>query len=196
MHGGRLDAERQPAAAALLRLQRKHQRRIVARSPAEIDLQCEAALVAFEIGEPHLSEVKAGVPHQRSVGIDPEVVAASVVTEHRKSRRLDHFIRQPPVRRPTRCPGALLPHRKHLRRQPQQRFFRVRHPGPEIRQMNECVRDQAGMLLLQVRRSFVMCHCRQRGANAKTSRGGFPACYSLMACPRFLGCSDANEIAA
>ena len=37
---------------------------------------------------------------------------------------------------------------------------------------------------------FVMCHCRPRGANANASRSGFPACYSLMACPRYSGCGD------
>ena len=60
--------------------------------------------------------------------------------------------------------------------------------------MNECVRSQAGMLLLQVRRSFVMCHCRERGANAKANRGGFPACYSLVACPGYLGCKKGSGV--
>ena len=69
--------------------------------------------------------------------------AVNVITEHRKSRRLDHFIRQPPAHRPPRGARTLLPHRKHLRRQPQQRFFRMRHPAPKSRQVNECVCSQA-----------------------------------------------------
>jgi hypothetical protein len=68
----------------LLRLQRKHQRRIVVRPAAEIDLQRKAALIALDIGEPDFGEMKSGVPHQRAVGIDPEVAARSVIAEHRK----------------------------------------------------------------------------------------------------------------
>src|SRR6185295_15492565 len=84
MDGGGLDAERQSVAAALLRLQRKHQRRIVLRSPAEIDLQREAALITLDVGEPDFGEMKSGVPHQRAVAIDPEVAALPVIAEHRK----------------------------------------------------------------------------------------------------------------
>ena len=147
MDGIRGDTERQSPATSLLRLQRKHQRRIVMRSPAEIDLQREAALKALDVGEPDFGEMKSRVPHQRAVAIDPEVRARFVIAEHRKPRRLDHLVRQPPAGGPSRGPRTLLPHREHLGRQAQQRFFGMRYPGSKLGQMNECVRGQGGMPL-------------------------------------------------
>jgi len=91
-----------------------------ARTAAEIDLQGEPALIAVEVGQPDLGEVETGVPHQRSVGVDPEIVGAAVVAEQRKPRLFDDFIRQSPVRRESRGAGALFPHREHLRREAQQ----------------------------------------------------------------------------
>ena len=54
------------------------------RAPAEIDLQREAALIALDVGEPDFGEMESRVPHQRAVGIDPEVAARLVIAEHRK----------------------------------------------------------------------------------------------------------------
>jgi hypothetical protein len=84
MHGIGGDAERQSPATSLLRLQRQHQRRIVLRPAPEIDLQREAARIALDVGEPDFGEMKSGVPHQRAVGIDPEVGSRLVIAEHRK----------------------------------------------------------------------------------------------------------------
>ena len=67
------DAEGEASATANLAFQRKHQRRALARAATEFDLHGEAPRMAVEVGEPHFREVEAGVPHQRSVGINPEV---------------------------------------------------------------------------------------------------------------------------
>jgi hypothetical protein len=66
---------------SLLPLERKHQRRVLPRSAAEIDFQRETTLIVFDIGQSDFGEVKSGVPHQRTVGVDPEVVAAFVIAE-------------------------------------------------------------------------------------------------------------------
>jgi hypothetical protein len=57
---------------------------MVLRAPAEIDLQREAALIALDVGEPDFGEMKSGVPHQRAVGIDPEIIFRLVIAEHRE----------------------------------------------------------------------------------------------------------------
>src|SRR6185369_1915128 len=163
---------------------------MVLRAPAEIDLQREAALIALDVGEPDLVEMKSGVPHQRAVAIDPEIVSRPVIAEHREPRRLDHFIRQPPVHRPSRGAGTLLPHRKHLRCQPQQRFFRMRHPGPKLGQMNECVRGQADMPLWWRDNSPQSAIVGRPAPTLKTNRCAPLACYSVMARPGFLGCNE------
>ena len=174
-----------------LLLQRQHQRRIVARAAAEIDLQREAALIAFDVGEPDFGEVKAGVPHQRAVGVDPEVVAALVVAEQRQPRCLDHFVRQPPAGRQAGGPGALLPHRKHLRRQPQQRLLRLRHPVAKLGQMNECVRGHVRHAPFAGAIDRPQCAIVGRTAPIQDERMRATCMYfTVMARPEFLGCNE------
>src|SRR6185295_8016183 len=165
---------------------------MVLRAPAEIDLQCEAALIALDVGEPDFGEMESRVPHQRTVGIDPEVRALPVIAKYRKPRRLDHLVRQPPVCGPSGGPHTLLPHRKHLRRQAQPRFFRMRYPGSKLGQVNECVRGQAGVLLCGCDNS-PQCAIVGRLAPTLKTNGCAPlACYSVMARPGFLGCNETH----
>ena len=136
------DTERQPFARACARLEREHEGRAFRGAAADLGPVGEATLIAFEVGEPDFDEMKAGIPQQRPVGIDPQILSGAGTSEDGSPGLFEFVVRQAPVRGTPQLARALVPDGKHLGRHSQLGLFRRRHSATKPRKVGERVRDQ------------------------------------------------------
>ncbi len=136
---GRVDAESEAMAEARRLLERQHHAGKLRRSAPEARAIREAPRVAFERRQPDLREMEARIPHERSIGEHPEVLAARELRQRGAPRRLERFVREAPVRRVAGLRRARVPGGENLGRDAQPRFFRRRHAGAQMRHLRKGV---------------------------------------------------------
>lgn len=129
------------AAAGAAGVEAEHQARPLRRAAPEIGPQAEAAMVAVDVGELAPGEMDRGVPDQRAVGEDREILARRMARQHGVAarpqllfaegvdgrRRAQDELLDPPV-------ADLLAgeHRRRVRRR-ERRPGRVAPPRPRAR---------------------------------------------------------------
>jgi hypothetical protein len=92
-------------------VQRSHESRLFLRSATDLHLQAEATMEAGQCRRPYLNDVNGGIPHQGTVGENPEILSQPAF-QRLASRSFPLFVGAPPVVSIAKLPARAYPSRR------------------------------------------------------------------------------------